>query len=712
MDEMRGVERERGEESGNLQAYLFVPIKRWPLVATITAICLLLAVAYLRTATPIYQATSMIRVVSQPSLSLIPVEPQRGNQPTLDVGTAAQLATAYLTIREALKYVQTNAPNQMAPEVRNTLKNLKAEDLAGYISTRTQDPDIVRISVRHPSPEIAYLVANGIADALVKRLDDEARAEARAERIYIQGQIQRLQVQMEAVNSQLASLRQKVRVIDVDEEAKRLSESIEKLRLELQTQIALEDAALNAERNLRVWAGREAPILSVDVTVKDPIYEELKKRLAQLEVERAALLGRYQPNHPEVQRVEQSIQATLKAMDGQKSQYSRDRQVAPNPFYGPVRMQLIQLEQQAREAQARKEALQRLLQEAEARLAALPEMQKSLQNLIRQQMVLEQTYTNLLNRLYDAQIREAAKRGSVIVADRAFKPTRPVAPRKALILTLAVVLGLMLSLAVVFSVETLSISVEMPEDVRQITGVPVLAIVPLAKPAPAGAEILDFMTSRKAAAEAVRNLRTNIRFLSAKQPIRTLLVTSALAREGKSFLATCLAIAYAQSGQPVVLIDADMRQPTIDKTMGLTRTVGLSSVLLGQATLKEALQRTSLEPLKVLTAGPTPPQPAELLESPRLRNLLKSAELEGHIVIIDSPPVLLVADPSVLAPLTDGVLLVVQAGRTPKEALARAQEQLSLTGARLIGAVLNQVSPRTGRGYYYYRYYYYYYRYY
>ncbi len=708
MAEERVTER---EEQLSLQPYIAVLVRRWPVLAAIVGASLLIAGAYVRTAQPIYEATSMVRVVAPPSLTLLPVLPQSKTPETIEVSTVAQLAVAYLTIKDALSRASEQARNNASPQVREQLRAIPAEEFSKSIVTKTQDPDIVRISVRHPSPDIAYLLANSVAEALVHRLDEEARAEARAERIYIQGQIQSLQKQMNSVDERLAHLRKKLKVVNLDEEAKDLAETIRQLRLDLQTQIALEEAARNAGTSLRSWAGREAPLLSVDVVTQDPVYEELKKRLAVLEVEKTSLLGRYQPNHPEVQKIEESIEATKKAMDSQRSRTGLARQLAPNPFYGSIREQLAQLQRQEREAQARKEALKRLLDETEQRLSALPEMQRSLQDLIRRQMVLEQTYTNLLNRLYDAQIREAAKRGSVIVADRAYKPTIPVAPRKSLIVVVAIALGLLIGTSSVFLMEAMSVSVDTPEEARQIIGAPVLAIVPFVKPSPTGTDILDFMTSRRAAAESIRNLRTNIRFLSARNPVRTILITSSVAREGKSFIATCLAIAYAQAGQQVVLIDGDMRQPAVDRYLGLDRSVGLSSVLVGELSLQEALQTTPLAPLKVLAAGPTPPNPAELLESSAMVNLLKSTELEGHTIIIDSPPLLLVADPNVLAPLVDGVLVVVHAGHTVREALLRSRDQLTLSGANLIGVVLNQVSPRTGRGYYYYRYYYYYYRY-
>ncbi|KAB2336834.1 CpsD/CapB family tyrosine-protein kinase [Cytobacillus depressus] len=208
--------------------------------------------------------------------------------------------------------------------------------------------------------------------------------------------------------------------------------------------------------------------------------------------------------------------------------------------------------------------------------------------------------------------------------------------------------------------------------------------------------------SRSPVSEQYRTIRTNIQFSSVDSTIKSLMVTSAGPAEGKSTTVANLAVVFAQQEKKVLLIDADMRKPTVHYTFRVHNNRGLTNVLTKQATLADAINETDQEHLYVLPSGPIPPNPAELLGSKAMDDFLSQAYKEFDIILFDTPPVLAVTDAQILANKCDGTILVVSSGKTEMEAATKAKEQLSAANAKLLGAVLNQKKVKDSHYYYYY----------
>jgi tyrosine-protein kinase Etk/Wzc len=362
--------------------------------------------------------------------------------------------------------------------------------------------------------------------------------------------------------------------------------------------------------------------------------------------------------------------------------------------------------------EARRQALLTLLQQVQKQMERLPEDRRKIGELTRRLQVLEQTYTNLLGRLQDAQIREASRLGNAVIADIATVPKSPVSPNLFRLLLFALFAGLVLGVGTAILLEKTQMTLETADELRRLLDAPVLGLIPKTRRELTQEQIVELMQSQRRTAEAIRTLRANLKFLSRKRPFRTLLVTSLTAEEGKTFLAAALGLAYAQDGYRVILVDADLRHPDLSRRLKLKGGAGLREVLEGTTSLDEALQAGPIGNLWVLTAGTPPPSPVELLDSPAMSQVLNALKERADLVIIDSPPILPVTDAVVLAPLMDGVLLVTTA-QTPRPALLKAREQLELAEATLLGAVLNKITGKSVRGgYYYYGYYGYYYTYY
>lgn len=276
-----------------------------------------------------------------------------------------------------------------------------------------------------------------------------------------------------------------------------------------------------------------------------------------------------------------------------------------------------------------------------------------------------------------------------VISGPTLNPT-PVSPRRLLNLGLGMVFGAGLGVVVALLRAQLDTSFRSPSRLAQIAGLPTLAAL-VADRDSRRRPILEAAEARSRRAEQYRQLRTNLRFVNAASPVRVLVVTSATESEGKTTIATNLAITFARSQTRTLLIDADLRRPTVGDRLGLESAAGLTSVLVGDADLKSVVQEWGPDGLSVLPCGPLPPNPSELLGSAAMRALVDEVRETYDMVIIDTPPVVPVTDGVVTALLADGALLVVRYGRTTRDSLQKSLTSLHSVGARLLGTALSMV---------------------
>lgn len=319
------------------------------------------------------------------------------------------------------------------------------------------------------------------------------------------------------------------------------------------------------------------------------------------------------------------------------------------------------------------------------------------------------TLSSLVNNYQQIRLAEVQATNNVVVVKPAVAPQTPIRPRTATNVLLAAVVGAMIAAGAAFLIEYLDDTIKSPDDVARVSGLSTLGAIARLKEAGAQRQLIAWMSSKAPESEAYRTLRTNIQFSSVDKPIRTLVVTSSGPSEGKSTTAANLAIVMAQTGQKVVLVDADLRRPVLHKTFGIPNNIGITTALLAgdDVDLQAYLQPTEIDNLMLITSGPIPPNPSELLGSQRMKNVIERLTQLADIVIFDTPPVLVVTDAAVLSRQSDGVLLIADAGGTREPALVHAVEELRKTGANILGVALNRLDSRS-RGYYYYYYYYYY----
>lgn len=272
-------------------------------------------------------------------------------------------------------------------------------------------------------------------------------------------------------------------------------------------------------------------------------------------------------------------------------------------------------------------------------------------------------------------------------------PTEPSAPRTTTNVAVGLVVGLVLGTAAAIAYAALDRSIRDPEDASALAGAPVLGVI-VRDRALESAHVVDGASS-SGAGEGYRQLRSNLQFLSIDQPPKVIMVTSAIPSQGKSTVAANLAVVLAQAGRQVTVVEADLRKPMVTSYLGLVEGAGLTSVLTRTAELADVLQPWQEDGLTLVAAGPIPPNPGELLASNDMRMLLEDLREKNDFVLIDTPPLLPVADATGIAVMADGVLVCARYGRTKRDQLRQVRTLLDQVGARTLGVVLNAVPGRS-----------------
>lgn len=360
------------------------------------------------------------------------------------------------------------------------------------------------------------------------------------------------------------------------------------------------------------------------------------------------------------------------------------------------------------ELQIKERELQQALSEQEERALELTRLSIQYNTLQREAKTSENIYNTLLNRLKELSVQEGVQTNNVQVVSYGKVPKGPYRPNRKRIHTVAALLGLLFGGVLAILREAMAKTLRTRTEFERLLEIPFLGYVPsiqMAKEHRGNESLLLLTEPQSTAAETLRAIRTTLEFiLPAGQPC-ALLITSALPEEGKSLITLNLAVALQELGRKVLLIDADMRRPSIHRLLGLALGPGLSDYLQGQADAEELIQvSATARDLAVLPAGVTPPQPTDLLVSPRMRELLERFKTQYQYILMDSPPVLAVADTTALANLVNGIIYVVWSGRTHRDVALAGKTRLMDVGAHLLGGILNGLQQERSRGYTYYYY--------
>jgi len=574
--------------------------------------------------------------------------------------------------------------------------------LTQQISIETfHDTDVIEIHVEDRDPQLARDIANSVAENYILWNQNYNRASAESASLFLEQQLATVKKELTQAEEQTEHYKRSKGISDLDEETRQQIEVLGKLEGELASADAEAQAASARSQIMEEKLSEQERFRLRDSTEKpNPIVEELQTELARLEGQRAGLLEEYTAESHSVRAVDAQIDNLKQQLSQQLKTVLASTTRATSPVHDQLLTDAARNRATAVAARKRVAALGRILGPAEAKLSDMPSKEKELTRLVRAQNVADRVYTLLLEKYHEVRVAEAMRLSSARLVESAVIPEFPIKPRKKLNIALACIFGLILGVMLASLVEYLDDTIKDPDEVDKLLGIPVLGTVPRF---PQEEVVLVTEADRKSRlAEAFRTTRSNLGFVSVDQPARALLVTSADAEEGKTFMVANMAITMAQEGKKVIIVDADLRRPSLHRLFGVDNTEGVSNVLVGERDIEEVLKSTDVEGLQVLPSGPLPPNPVELLASDKMAQLCKALVERADFVLYDSPPAIMVSDAATLASRVDGVILVIEQGGPARKLISDARDLLVRAHGRIVGAILNKMSREAGRYYYYY----------
>ena len=439
------------------------------------------------------------------------------------------------------------------------------------------------------------------------------------------------------------------------------------------------------------------------------LLQQLTEQKTDLDQKYADAVAQFGPNYPRVQRLE----AQRKDLDATIAKEKQDV--------------IARVDEEYHAAQSRVHLLSQALDQQKTDSNDMASKLVEYNVLKHDEEGNKQLYDSLLQKLKEAGITAGLRSSNIRIVDPALTPSFPDRPQKGRNILLALLVGLVGGVGLAFFREYLDNTVKTPDDIEALTGLPSLAVVPSFAALATGqtklllpkslteesttaipVALAAHMQPKSPVSEAFRALRTSLLLSQAEHPPKVILVTSALPREGKTTAAVNLAVTLAQLGDRTLLVDSDLRKPGVRGALGLSTVsdVGLSSYLAGVTSLNDAaLMHPVIENLMAMPTGPVPPNPADLLSSHRMRDAIEELRERFKFIVIDSPPIMAATDAVILSALTDGVILVVRSGETPKEAFTRCRDLLAAVNSRVLGVILNAVDTSGPNFYYAYRYY-------
>lgn len=546
-----------------------------------------------------------------------------------------------------------------------------------------RDSSIMEIHFSSDNPGVAASAANYIAAAYIEYNLDLRLTPYRNSVEWLTGRLSELKSKMEESEKKLQKYKEQKGIISQEAKENILTQKLQGLVTELVKVQGMRQDAEVKYTQIRNVVDKPELLATVPDIMNSQVIQGLRNEELTLRRQLSDLEDKYGPKHPLMIKATSELESVRKSLVGE------------------ARKMLNAAKTEYEIALNREKFLNRSVDEEKREVLGLSREMIDFKVVSEESENNRRFYEMLLKKLQEATLLSGVTVSNMQIIDTAIPPGQPVKPDRSKNLLLAVVIGLFGGVFLAIFADYMDDSVKSQDDVDTHLGQHFLGLVPSAP------DMAMFSDPQSTISEAYRTIRMGLKFAASQRPLKTILVTSAIPNEGKTTTAANLGLALSQMGERILLVDADLRRQSMHKYFNLDNTTGLGSVIVEQGDVFAAIKRVEGHPhLSVLSAGPTFPNPSEVLSSEGMKTVLASLRDKFDAVIIDSPPIMPVSDPLVLSGLVDGVVLVARGGSTSRAIAKKACQSLEKMQAHIIGVVMNNVKiPKGTYGYYYYSYY-------
>lgn len=573
--------------------------------------------------------------------------------------------------------------------------------------------DIVEVSVESPSPTESALIANCYAAAYKEINLSYNRMQLTVIKNFLAQQRNDKLSELAGVEESLKNYKEQRGIVELPEQTKELIRQSSDFQAKMNAakiDLTMSEKTLNQYKE---ELKKKAPDITnyIENLATEPYIKKLYDQLGELKVQRDRAVSSSGANSQRMQKeFDTKINDLQDKLSNQLSVYKAGILASSPTEIKELTNKVIEEEIKNQSIVASFRKLNEIVSDYDKKMNLLPTSSIDLVRLEREQSAYEKLYTLVEERYQEAIINEQSVPGNVLIIDEGLVPTRPAKPNRLLIVIIGLVLGVGMGIGFAFVRNYLDNTVKTPEDISN-RNINILAWIPHIEGMESGNKDFEFIVAKKpdaSASEAFRALRTRIKFSKLdKETLKTILVTSPTAQEGKTTTAINLAGSFALANFKTIILDADLRKPRIHSIFNQKRFPGFTDYFFGQATFDEVVRKSEVNNLDYVTAGTIPPNPSEILGSTQMEAFLEKLKTKYDYIIIDSPPIIAVTDSEILSSLVDGTLLVVSANNTEMELMEKAVQLLSHEHSSFIGVLLNNFTYRSGYGSYY-KYYYYY----
>ncbi len=693
--------------------------RRWTVLTIVLVLTTLVTIATFRM-TPIYQAMAKVEIeAEQPDMQSLnemfrywPTD-EYFLQTQIKVLQSDTLALKTIEDLQLQKNPEFASQGKSWRQLVSSSPDRAETILAGQFRSSlrvelVRNSRLVEVRFESPNPRLAAdvsntLVRNYIDHNFRRKYETTTKASE-----WMTEQLDELKAKVERSQQALVDYERQNQIVNLDEKQNLVTQRM----ADVSREFTLSQADRIQKESLHKMA-QGGDLQKISAIAQNQLIQRLSERYIELSTQMSEVKTQFGPNYPKFIRLQNQLTELRHLIEKEETKI------------------LHSMEADYRAALEREQLLLAAVQAQKAEASRLSELLIQYDILKREAQSNQQLYDGLLKRLKEAGISAGLRASNIQLVDPARVPVAPIRPRKALNLALSLLVGLVLGVMFALVQEYLDNTVKTPEEVEQVAAIPSLGLIPaqvsangsrrrrgqLTAGRPGWAapgdtvELVSLQSPKSAIAESYRSLRTAVLLSTSAHPPQVLLVSSPQPAEGKTTVVTNLAVLLAQRGAAVLLVDSDMRKPRLHKIFGLPNERGLSTYLTGTDTLEQTIVPIESVPnLSVMSCGPLPPNPAELLSSTVMQEMLAQLRQRFTHILLDSPPIIHVTDAVILSSLSDGVILVAQGGVTTREALKRARKILQHVNGKLLGIVLNNVDVRSSDYSYYYggRYYYYY----